>query len=257
MDLAHLLDKLGYSGSPSYLPVAETGLDLGSVADYGHVFRQAAAEPCSLQGVYTLQSWTRGPMKPVVPVVYVCKARTRDEADAIHRLVWNQDVVPFLFVQTPLEIRLYSGFRYDRAREGTARGVLRVLRDFNEIQGIVESFHAEAIDAGRIWKTFGKEVKPDQRVNWKLLRNLKELDGWLQEKGGLEKDQSHALIGKYVYFHYLRDRSISGTRRAATGRLCLIYPRSFVDGPIGTLPASVHGREVSLVRMRSTAVIVA
>lgn len=215
MDLAQLLDVLGYSSSPSFLPVAEMegSLDLSAVPDYGHIFRQAASEPCSLQGVYSLRPWTEGHVRPVVPVVYVCKARTRDEADAIHRLVWNQDVVPFLFVHTPLEIRLYSGFRYDGTRQGTARGVLRVLRDFTEVQDVAEGFHAESIDQGRIWRVFGEEVKPDQRVDWKLLRNLRALDDWLQKKGGLEKDLSHALIGKYVYFHYLRDRNILSERK--------------------------------------------
>ncbi|MCP4655104.1 MAG: N-6 DNA methylase, partial [bacterium] len=216
MDVAQFLDELGYPRSPSFLPVAGSNLDLSSVADYGHIFRQAASEPCSLQGVYTLRAAPEGPAAPVVPVVYVCEARTEDEADTIHRLVWNQDVVPFLLVHTPLGIKLYSGFRYDASRKGTARGVLRTLTAFNEVQEIVEDFHADAIDGGRLWRSLGGEVTPDQRVDWKLLRNLRALDNWLRTEGDLEKEVSHALIGKYVYFHYLRDRDILSQRKLAS-----------------------------------------
>jgi N-6 DNA Methylase len=216
MDVTRFLSELGYPQSPGFLPVAEN-LDLSSVVDYGHIFRQAASGPCSLQGVYSLrEAPDTSSGAPVVPIVYVCRADTEDEADSIHRLVWNQDVAPFLLVHTPLGVKLYSGFRYDGSRQGSARGILRALQVFDDIHELIESFHAEAIDSGQLWKNFGREVKPEQRVDWKLLENLRALDKWLRTEGGLGKHVSHALIGKYVYLHYLRDRDILSARKLAS-----------------------------------------
>jgi hypothetical protein len=115
---AELINELRYEGSPNFV----TGDELGRVPGYGHIFRRAqerrkeGGKSCGLQGVYTLRqhpsedlSLGEGSLKPVV---YVCEAASEADADQIHRLVWNQDVVPFLIVRTPKNVRVYSGFGY-------------------------------------------------------------------------------------------------------------------------------------------------
>lgn len=211
MELATLLDRLGYSDSPHFL---RRGSDaFASAPDFGHVFRKASSGPCGLQGVYTLRQSPESLTDPLVPVVYVCQAETDDAANTIRRLVWNQDVVPFVLVHSPRGLRLYSGFRYNRRKEGVEAGVLRTLTRFNAVSEIVESFRADAIDSGRLWRDWGRYVTPEKRVDWNLLDNLKKLDLWLRSRGGLAKDVSHALIGKYVYLHYLRHRDILSDRK--------------------------------------------
>jgi hypothetical protein len=189
---------------------------LETTVNYGHIFRKATRKPCFLQGVYTLRpevAETRA--EAVVPVVYVCQAKTEQDADEIHRLVWNQDVVPFVLVHTPRGVRLYSGFAY--ARPGVTQtpqsGVLQTLTSFNQIAGLVKDFNAESIDSGRLWRSWGRQLSLDQRLDWKLLGNLQRLDDWLQKTGGLDRDVSHALIGKYVFLRYLRDRDILSNRK--------------------------------------------
>jgi len=93
------------------------------------------------------------------------------------------------------------------------------LTQFNEVSELVESFNADAIDSGKLWRDWGQHVTPETRIDWKLLGNLRKLDSWLRETGGLEKDVSHALIGKYVYLHYLRDRDILSDARLAEWQL--------------------------------------
>ena len=207
-----LLKKLGYTQSPNFLQ----GHDLARAPDFGHIFRRAKEkasglrakeESCGLQGVYALRDPRAAGKPPIVPVVYVCRAASPAVADKIHRLVWNQDVVPFILVHTRDDVRLYSGFRCQEGSNDSTRGLL-LLRAFNDIGKIVDGFHAEAIDTGRLWKEWGPQVTPETRVEWKLLDNLQRLDRWLQRDGGLGREASHALIGKYVYLHYLRDRGI-------------------------------------------------
>ncbi len=217
MDLASLLDELGYSDSPHFLRRGTA--ELSTAPDFGHVFRKATREPCHLEGVYTLRRTHDSKTEPLVPVVYVCRADSEKAADKIHSLVWNQDVVPFLLVSSPHGLRLYSGFRCQPQKHGLERGVLRALARFNEVSELAESFHSDAIDSGKLWRDWGRHVTPETRIDWKLLGNLRKLDRWLQKNGGLEKDVSHALIGKYVYLHYLRDRGILSDARLAEWQL--------------------------------------
>jgi hypothetical protein len=209
MNLKALLEKLGYSESPNFLRRGDGAFD--RAPDFGHIFRHAAQPPCRLQGVYSLRS--PDPTGQVVPIVYVCEADTEGAADELHRLVWNQDAVPFVLVHTPKGVKLYSGFRYRRPKHGAAEGVLQPLTAFNQVSSIVEAFEAVSIDEGRIWKTWGAKVTPQHRVYWNLLKDLRSLDAWLKKHGNLPKECSHPLIGKYVYLHYLRDRNILSLRR--------------------------------------------
>jgi hypothetical protein len=206
MESAELIDRLGYGASRNFL--RSDNEQFQAALDYGHVFRRAAEEPCSLKGVYVLRDDRGSASTSLVPLVYVCEAPNEVEANRIHRYVWNQDVVPFLFVNTPDRVRLYSGFRYRESRLDSERGVLQVLSDFNRASEIIEGFHADSIDSGQVWRNWGRTVTPEDRVDWRLLRNLEQLGQWLRKVGGLSRRVSRALIGKYVYLHYLRDRGI-------------------------------------------------
>jgi hypothetical protein len=209
MQVADFLDELGYQDSPSFLGQRERAL--GTVPDYGHIFRLAKAK-LSLCGVYTLRSRPDDPNAAATPVVYVCKAGSEEEADQLHRFVWNQDVVPFLIIHTPKGVKLYSGFRHELGKSGKVQGVLEPLTGFNNLSDLVAQFSAKSIDTGNLWRVRGSQVTPEYRVDWKLLKNLQTLDSVLQ-KDGLPRETTHALIGKYVYLHYLRDRDILSSKK--------------------------------------------
>ena len=203
------LGVLGYLQSENFLPGDSP--HLASVVDYAHVFRKAIAD-CDLRGIYLLRP-DSDLIRSVTPIVYVCEAQDETAADKIHKRVWNQNIVPFILVHTQRSVRLYSGFKYGMSGTPDAdRGVLRNAIAFNEIANQLHSFTANAIDAGRLWKEWGYAVTPDSRVDLKLLANLRELDEVLR-KEGLDRTTSHALIGKYVYLRYLRDRSILSDRK--------------------------------------------
>ena len=78
---------------------------------------------------------------------------------------------------------------------------------------ICATLSATAVDTGNTWKAWGPHVSAEHRVDRQLLENLNKLDDWLQDKGRLPRKESHALIGKYVYLHYLRDRNILSDRK--------------------------------------------
>src|ERR1017187_827796 len=214
MLLQAVLEKLGYSTSQNFLRRGSAGFN--RAPDIGHILRAAAnRDACRLEGVYALRPFDDA--SSPVPVVYVCDADTNAAADAIHRLVWNQDIVPFLLVRTPAGLRLYSGFKCDGTDTSEREGLLEPLIQFNEIIDRLPEFCADAIDSGEVWYKRGVDVHPDKRVYWSLLENLKQLaKKFAAEFGTSEaKEVIHPLIGKYVYLYYLKDRGFLSPRRLA------------------------------------------
>ena len=211
-----ILDALGYAKSPNFL--SRGGNELGQVLEYAHIFRRAIND-CALQGVYVLRDLASDAGRSVVPIVYVCHAKSDEEADRIHRLVWNQNVVPFLLIQTPEHVNFCSGFRYYRPSSvqtgsDAARGVLDACISFNEVASHLKALSADSIDDGSVWTVWGNQVTPESRVDWRLLGKPGET-GPLAPSKGLDRQASHALIGKYVYLWYLKERGILSDRKLA------------------------------------------
>src|SRR5208337_900990 len=212
MELKEVLGVLGYDQSPNFL----TSDQLATDPDNAHIYRKAQQE-CGLAGAYTLRGSQFDKAQADVPVVYVCLAQSEQDAELIHRRVWNQNIVPFVLVIGPKNVRLYSGFRYARPVQqhfgGQETGVLRVIGSFNEIASSLAAFRAESVDTGNLWKEWGPSVTPETRVDWELLANLEKLDQWLVTSGIEDRSLSHAIIGKFVYLRYLRDREILSDRK--------------------------------------------
>ena len=203
-----LLKVLNYDTSANFIS-AEDASRFGS-SPYGHLCRKAANRGLGFQGIYTLKQ--RSAEAPT-PVVALFKVADESQAKEVHRLLWNQDFIPFILVESPSSIRLYSGFSYQKTSNGES-DLIAPLRDFNRIQEHLEGFRAEDIDNGTLWSKWGQHVDPTQRVDWHLLENLAKLGQKLRDEG-LNKDISHAFIGRYVYLRYLKDRGFLSERKLA------------------------------------------
>ena len=207
MSSTAVLESLGYDQSPNFIDSVEVGKP--SSSRFSHIYRKAV-EDCGLHGVYVLNDRQRN---VDVPVVFYCKASSEAESSLIHQRIWNQDVAPFVLVETPATLRLYCGFRFGRhAGDERSRGILEASIAFNEVADRLSSLSANAIDNGKVWEVWGDEVTPQTRVDWTLLANLRELERELRSQG-LTRDLAHVLIGKFVYLRYLRDRKILSDRK--------------------------------------------
>lgn len=211
VDMKEFLACLNYSDSPFFFEKSR----LDEVNAYSNTFR-IAREKCGLKGVYALDSNHGGKStrKSFVPLIYVCEAESEKQAIERHRLVWNQNSVPFLLVVTPKSIRLYPGFKFDTSKQlhGKDQSLLKIAKTTNEILKKLFDFKADSINNGTIWQKWQHQVTPDTKVDQNLLKNLEELGSWLRENG-LHEQTAHALIGKYVYLRYLRDRNILSDRK--------------------------------------------
>jgi hypothetical protein len=137
MQLAELLDRLGYAESPTFLRPQQNAFRIDP--DFGHIFRRAS-ETLALQGVYTLRP-DMVDHSPSVPIVYVCEADSEKTADKFHRLIWNQDVVPFVLIYTPFGVKLYSGFRHQRRRNGDTAGILQPMMSKHGLLKPIKHLH--------------------------------------------------------------------------------------------------------------------
>jgi len=203
MDIDHLISCLNYTDSPYYL----SGKRLYEHPGYSHIFR-LASEKCNLHGVYTLKTQERNypSHEAIIPVVYVCEADTEQQAREVHRLVWNQNIVPFLIVLSPKTIRLYPGFNFDpRLSEDEDQSILEVAKKTSEVMEKLSDFTSDSINRGDLWTNIKKEIPQNKRVDRRLLGSLRSLSTWLRSNG-LPRHTAHALIGKFVYLYYLRDR---------------------------------------------------
>jgi hypothetical protein len=213
MAVTSLIEALGYLQSGKFispasaekLPASEVSFAVRHIAQTcerldNHLTR------CIFNGTYVLQEKTGSPS---VPVVYLFETASDVAAREIHRIVWNQNLVPFIIVTSPSSTRLYPGFSYDAEQDnplvvavGQIAEVLRELADFE----------ADSINTGQIWQRWGHAADPTQRVDEKLLSDLKSLESLLQA-GGVTREASHGLIGKFVYLYYLRHRNILSNRK--------------------------------------------
>jgi len=208
--MEQILDKLGYSESRQFLRREE----LERVDGYAHVFR-TAQKKCALKGVYVLRPDETN-AEGTIPLVYVCEAENDKHARKIHKQVWNQGVVPFLLVKSPRYLRLYKGFSYNHRTESpdadTYTPPVDFLKDVNSVLKLAIS--VDNIEQGKIWSRWGKEIDPSQRVDRLLLDNLQTLSELLTNNdNGLDIPTANALIGKFVYLRYLRDREILSNRK--------------------------------------------
>jgi len=209
MNSQQLIDKLGYSESPAFLQ----GKRLREHHGYSFFFAQAEKEEhCNLKGVYTLlYSPDKLSGSSLTPIVYVCEADNESKAKEIHKRVWNQNIVPFLIVVTPKNIRLYSGFDYD-SKQSDEEQVLEVAINANEVLSKFSALKSYSIDSGDIWKQ--RPISVEGRVDRHLLADLKKLSEVLTGPGyKLPVEHTHTLIGKYIYLKYLRDRNILSDER--------------------------------------------
>jgi len=174
-----------------------------------HLFRAAREIDIDgyVDGIYVFETSPHNinGILPAQPVVYVATAKTEEDARILHRSLWNLCYAPFLIVTLPRQIRIYTGFDYSSESENV--GLLESI-DTTERLGLLTNFAALAIDSKQLWHSeYGKGLNTNQRVDKRLLQNLQQL-GDVLEKHQLRPEIAHALIGKYVYFSYLRDRNI-------------------------------------------------
>jgi len=204
MSLKSLLSELGYSQSPFFR-------ESGDYADVpmAHLLRDA--ERAQVKGTYFIRTMGDDTaLRRGRPAVYVAEAATPNEARKIHRHLWNQGTTPFLLVSLPGQVRVYTPFAYDESDErvGQVERPLDTSLGFHYIAEHLRFLRADSIDSGEIWRARGSYLTKATRVDRSLIKTLRALSKQLVTQHQLERDVAHALVGRFVYLSYLREREI-------------------------------------------------
>src|SRR5690349_21480016 len=163
MAITSLIDELGYTQSAKFisptnavrLPASELSFALRHLVESCDELSKKSHR-CSFIGTYVLQQMVGG---ATIPVVYVFEADTEATARKIHKIVWNQNSVPFIIVNSPSTVRVYPGFTYLPERDNPLITVLSVTTDvLNELA----VFGASSIDRGMLWEQWGHAADPTQ-----------------------------------------------------------------------------------------------
>jgi hypothetical protein len=205
LSLDNLLGELGYHQSSFYREdIANADLSIA------HLLRDA--QRAHVRGSYFIRT-VGGDTNAFRerPAVHVAEANNADEAREIHRQLWNQGTTPFLLVALPGQVRIYTGFAYDGRDEKVGqveKPIFTANLSLQEIAGHLRFLNADSIDSGAIWRIKGEHLRKDRRVDHSLLRTLRSLSRKLVRGHRLDRSVAHALIGRFVYLHYLRERGI-------------------------------------------------
>ena len=173
--------------------------------------KEDSGESFRVRGFYVLKTAPgKKPHLAARPAVCVAEAPTADDAKKLHRRIWNLGNVPFLIVRLPSEVRVYAGFQYEDASD---QGLVLTESSPEEhkLAAQLEDFSAASIDAARLWKAQRQHLETKHRVDSRLLESLKHLAQALDKHCTPALNNlalAHALIGKFVYLRYLRDRNI-------------------------------------------------
>lgn len=198
MHLNKLLNFLHYEGSPHYFDTSNRAPD----TRLAHIFR--AARKAGVNGIYLFRSSTDHTL-PERPAVFIAEASSTLDAREIHKKLWNLGQAPFLIVLLPNEVRIYTGFDYSIEQDKAISKSIGL--DDHEVTQILQDFIAESVNSGRLWRVRSNDLHTDRRVDVQLLNSLMQL-GEVLKSQGLEPKVAHALIGKYIYINYLRQRKI-------------------------------------------------
>ncbi len=204
--LGEILELLGYLDSPHFR-TRESQFEPESVHHF-RLAKERKEEKFTVKGFYVFRT-ERNALLAAKPAVCVAEAPTLADAQRLHRRIWNLGDVPFLIVRLPDQIRVYSGFAYDTMGRTSLIVEERSVSE-SRLHSALADFSADSIDSARIWQAQRERLDTRNRVDTKLLANLKDLAQALARHctPQLELATAHALIGKFVYLRYLRDRKI-------------------------------------------------
>jgi len=129
-----------------------------------------------------------------------------ENVEQLHRQIWNFNQSPVIFIHTENQYHIYNGFSFVKEKTGLAE-----LADFKKN---LNDFNYFEIVTGVTWEKYQKNLKNKQRVDYKLLDNVKTLRKILTEniteetKDALPPHIANNLIGRILFIRYLIDREV-------------------------------------------------
>lgn len=138
------------------------------------------------------------------------EASTQSEILSIHKSIWNQGKVPFLYVESPTEVRIYNCYEKpvkDGQEDRTISDLELYQTSLDDLSELKRVFDKVSIETGRFWKEkkYAQQLKNESRVEEELIKNLKKTRVKLLESE-LPISTIHDLLLRSLFILYLEDR---------------------------------------------------
>ena len=113
--------------------------------------------------------------------------------------IWNFNESPVVIVNEPNTVDIFNGLAYLKKEK-----TLEKLEDSNKLN----AFSYFELVTGKTWGTYENKLKYQNRVDYKLLENIKDARNLLIKEYNVDSSLSNALIGKCIFIRYLIDRKV-------------------------------------------------
>jgi len=113
--------------------------------------------------------------------------------------IWNFNESPIVIITEGDSLEIYNGLEYITEKNS--------LRLFGGTEKLNDFSYFELV-TGKTWKIYQKNFSYKNRVDYKLLENIKATRDLLINKEGLSTELANSLLGKVIFVRYLIDREI-------------------------------------------------
>lgn len=141
-----------------------------------------------------------------VPLVAFSAVSDADEADRLHRRLWNLGRVPLLIATDPEQTTAFSCFMGPLGDQLANPAVLRQASNVSVSEALAD-FSRFSVETGRAAQVYERQFRRNDRVDRRLLDNLRALRRALTVDGGRHVAVD-ALIGRAIFIRYFEDRGI-------------------------------------------------
>jgi N-6 DNA methylase len=145
--------------------------------------------------------------KGAVPLVAFAEVDSTEAAGAAQRRLWNFGRVPVLIASMPGAVVALSCSTPPAPDGGLTSALLRSARPNQRLDVVLEEFTRFAVESGRAMAAHARSFQRRDRVDRRLLENLRALRGRLLSLGLATRDIER-LIGRSIFVRYLEDRGI-------------------------------------------------
>jgi len=123
----------------------------------------------------------------------------RQDAD-VHQWCWNLNSSPLIIIHEDNQIKIYNGFSFDNKEK-----FLKLLLENEKEMG---DFNYINLVSGKFLEKYGRKFAEKNRVDYKLLENIKTARDKLIKDYRLKPAVVNSLIGRLLFVRYLIDRKV-------------------------------------------------
>ncbi|MCI0471336.1 MAG: N-6 DNA methylase, partial [Candidatus Aminicenantes bacterium] len=249
MNSAELLKKLDFEEGEGYIRLADDDeKDLSTLQR--RAIREVKDREFDIDGIYFSGDF---------PTIYFKSITDFDKNEidkicSIHKKTWNQRRVPFLYVNSPIELRIYNCFKKpinleDKSNTIESIELYRLLIDDRQrLTELIEIFGRISLESGRFWKKkeYAKSMDIWERVDRTLIDKLKETRTSLVNMN-IDLKTVHNLLIRSLFILYLEDREATtpefynNYRPGSKGYLDILDDKNAAYSLFDTLEKSFNG----------------